>query len=92
MPKKGKGQLSRSTAAIAPAKPGWGMIDQVEPQRQWLAFLAVADGDDGLPCEGLAVRYADIGFAGHQFAPLQKVQDRTVERRVFGHGALRRSH
>jgi hypothetical protein len=35
------------------------------------------------------VGYADIGFAGHCFAPLQKVQDRTVERRVFGHGALR---
>ena len=32
---------------------------------------------------------ADIGFAGHHFAPLQKVQDRTVERRVLSNGALR---
>src|SRR3984893_15723698 len=65
--KKGKGQLSRSTAALPPAKPGWGMVEQVEPQRQRLRFVAVADGDDGLPRTRLAVRRADIGFAGHHF-------------------------
>jgi hypothetical protein len=65
------------------------MVEQVQPQRQWLGFLAVTDSDEGLSRHGIAVGCADIGFAGHCFAPLQKVQDRTVERRVFGHGALR---
>jgi hypothetical protein len=65
------------------------MVEQVQPQRQWLGFLAVTDGDEGLPLYGFAVGCADIGFAVHQFAPLQKVQDRTVERRVFNDGALR---
>ena len=87
--KKGQRQLSRSAAAVAPAKAGRGMVEQVQPQRQWLGFLAVTDGDEGLSRYGIAVGYADAVFAGHCFAPLQKVQDRTVERRVFGHGALR---
>src|SRR6202011_6045426 len=48
--KKGKGQLSRSTAAIAPAKPGWGMVEQVQPQRQRLGFLAIHDRHNRLSC------------------------------------------
>jgi hypothetical protein len=48
--KKGKGQLSRAAAAVAPAKAGRGMVEQVQPQWQWLGFLAVTDSDEGLPC------------------------------------------
>ena len=65
------------------------MVEQVQPQRQWLGFLAVTDSDEGLSRDGIAVGCADVGFAGHCFAPLQKVKDRTVERRVFDDGALR---
>jgi len=63
--KKGKRQLSRSASAIAPAKAGRGMVEQVQPQRQWLGFLAVTDSDEGLPRYGIAVGCADVGFAGH---------------------------
>ena len=60
--KKGKGELSRSASGIAPAKAGRGMVDEVQPQRQWLGFLAIADGDNGLSGTGLPVGYADISF------------------------------
>src|ERR1700731_2510163 len=79
--KQSAGQLSRAASTIAPAKAGRGMVEQVQPQRQWLGFLAVTDSDEGLSRDGIAVGGADVGFAGHCFAPLQKVQDRTVERR-----------
>src|ERR1700730_358933 len=79
--KKGQRQLSRSAPAVSPAKSGRGMVEQVQPQRQWLGFLAVADGDNGLSGTGLPVGYADISFAGHHFCSIEKVQDRTVERR-----------
>jgi hypothetical protein len=66
--KQGQRQLSRAAAAIAPAKAGRGMVEQVQPQRQWLAFLAVTDSDEGLSRDGIAVGCADVGFAGHCFA------------------------
>src|SRR5580704_13612627 len=47
--KQGDGQLSRAASAVAPAKAGRGMVEQVQPQRQWLGFLAVTDSDEGLP-------------------------------------------
>src|ERR1700736_1531329 len=67
--KKGKRQLSRSASAVTPAKPRWGVVEQVQPQRQRLGFLAIADRHNRLSCDGLAVGYPNIGFAVHPFSP-----------------------
>src|SRR3984893_11590502 len=84
--KQRKGQMSRSASAIPPAKAGWGMIEQVEPQRQCLTFLTVADGHDGLPQTGLALRYA---VAGHRFSSIATGAGPHRAALRSGHGALR---